>query len=350
MKEAFEIGAIIDLTGFIDLLLNIHFTKPNDFQLKMTDLISQPFSSKDFIETEEGLIFAVVAEGIERGKVLCFLRYVRQNSAWRKYATTEANAFLGQHFPEYLHYSEFLDAHLHAVSINRILKHYQPKERLQQIILAGRNDAVELDLIQLCLLFQQNGLDLSELGITGSLLIGAQQPSSDMDLICYSRQTFQHCRALVSQFIDRNDLQELNASDWWQSFQRRSCALSYDEYVWHEQRKFNKAMINGRKFDLNFIDSAQKLRPDRYQKLGKIKLKCRVIDDFRAFDYPAELKIAHDHISTVVCFTATYTGQAFCGEMIEVSGALEQTEWGEQRIVVGATREADGEYIKVIPT
>ena len=314
----------------------------------MTDLISQPFSSKDFIETEEGLIFAVVAEGIEQGKVLCFLRYVRQDFAWRKYATTEANAFLGQHFPEYLHYSEFLDAPLHAVSINRILKHYQPKERLQQIILAGRKDAVELDLIQLCLLFQQNGLDLSELGITGSLLIGAQQPSSDMDLICYSRRTFHQCRALVRQFIDRNDLQELNTSDWWQSFQRRSCALSYDEYVWHEQRKTNKAVINRRKFDLNFIDELKRSEVASYQKCGAIKMQCKIIDDTHAFDYPAEFKIEHGQFDAIVSFTATYTGQALQAETVEVSGIVEQTPEGVKRIVVGSSREAHGEYIKVI--
>jgi predicted nucleotidyltransferase len=314
----------------------------------MTDLTATRFYPKDFIETSDGLIFAVVAQGDEQGKVLCFLRYVRQNFVWKKFATAQANAFLGQYFPEYLHYSVVLDAPLHAVSINRIVKHHQPRERLQQIIMLSYQDAVEQDLSQLCRLFQQYGLDLSELGITGSLLIGAQLPGSDMDLICYSRQSFQHCRALVRQLIEQNDAQELNKTDWLQSYERRSCALSFDEYVWHEQRKFNKAMINGRKFDLNFIDLTELTPAVRYQKLGKITLKCRVTADIRAFDYPAELKIAHEYISTVVCFTATYTGQAFCGEMIEVSGALEQSESGQQRIVVGATREADGEYIKVI--
>jgi len=34
------------------------------------------FFAKDFIETAEGLIFALVAPGLEEGKALCFLRYV----------------------------------------------------------------------------------------------------------------------------------------------------------------------------------------------------------------------------------------------------------------------------------
>jgi len=42
------------------------------------------FYAKDFIETAEGLVFAVVASGIEQGKVLCFLRYVRKSTGLEK--------------------------------------------------------------------------------------------------------------------------------------------------------------------------------------------------------------------------------------------------------------------------
>jgi len=50
----------------------------------------------------------------------------------------------------------------------------------------------------------------------------------------------------------------------------------------------------------------------------------------------------------VLCYTATYTGQAEKNEWIEVSGALEIGSDGRQRILVGSTREAKGQFIKVI--
>ncbi|MFA6162257.1 MAG: hypothetical protein WC685_02390 [Methylobacter sp.] len=306
------------------------------------------FFAKDFIETAEGLIFAVVGQGLEDGKALCFLRYVYESSGWRKYQTVEANAFLEQNHPDYLHYSPVLDAHLHAVATERIVKHHQPKHRLLQIIQSDRHDAVERDLFRLCELFGQHGLDLAQTGITGSILVGVQNQGSDIDLVCYDRDVFHQCRAITGKLIESGALQELNDLDWRQSYDRRSCELSYEEYVWHERRKANKAVINGRKFDLNFIDHFASLEAVSYQKYGAITLQCRVVDDAHGFDYPARFKIDHEQIDTVVSFTATYTGQAVRGEWVEVSGVLEQTQQGVKRIVVGASREAHGEYIKVI--
>jgi predicted nucleotidyltransferase/beta-phosphoglucomutase-like phosphatase (HAD superfamily) len=323
------------------------------------------FFAKDFIETAEGLIFAVVEQGLEDGKILCFLRYVHGSSGWKKVATEQANLLLQQLYPDYLHYSPVLDAHLHAVAIERVVKHHQPKHRLQQLMQTARHDiardgvyaaslpgagaaAVEKDLHRLCRLFEQHGLDLTQIGITGSLLIGVQNLKSDIDLVCYGRAIFHQCRAITRRLIEQGDLQALNDQDWQQSYERRSCDLSFDEYVWHERRKCNKAVINERKFDLNFIDHGASPEPIVYQKCEPITLLCKVIDDTHAFDYPAEFKIDHPQISSVVSFTATYTGQAIAGEMVEVSGVLEQSEHGVKRIVVGSSREAHGEYIKVI--
>lgn len=306
------------------------------------------FFAKDFIETAEGLIFAVVGQSMEHDKVLCFLRYVPHQQGWRKVDTDVANDFLKQHYPHYLHYSPILDASLHAVAQPKIIKHHRPRHRLQQLLNADNHDAVEQDLVSLAKLFQQHGLDLANIGITGSLLIGVQQHGSDIDVVCYGREVFHHCRAVTTKLIALGQLQDLTEQDWQQSYQRRDCDLSFAEYVWHEQRKANKAIINGRKFDLNFIDDRAVGDSEDYQKTGPISLQCQVIDDTYGFDYPAEFKIDHEHIDSIISFTATYTGQALRGETVQVSGMLEQSSQGRQRIIVGSSREARGEFIKVV--
>ena len=247
-----------------------------------------------------------------------------------------------------MYYSTVLDAHVHAVPLMRIVKHHRPKQRLQDLMQATLHDAIESDLFQLCKLLQQGGLDLAQAGITGSILIGAQQASSDIDLVCYSRAAFHQCREITRELIAQQLLYDLDEQDWQASYQRRSCDLSYSDYVWHERRKYNKAVINGRKFDLNFIDET--LKPDlaNYQKCEVISLECIITDDTQGFDYPAEFKIEHGQIDAIVCFTATYTGQALKGETVLVSGIVEQNQHGVKRIVVGSSREAHGEYIRVL--
>ena len=305
------------------------------------------FAAKDFIETAEGLLFAVVDPRLEDGKVLCFLRYVKDGVRWKKQDTADANALLNRYYPDYLHTSMTLDANLHAVEISRIVRHHQPRQRLQELMHQPQRDPLEQDLVDLCRLFRQHGLDLTQTGVTGSLLVGAQQEGSDIDLVCYGRDVFHRCRAIVRDLIGSGRLQDLRDSDWLESYRRRDCSLSYEDYVWHERRKFNKALINGRKFDLNLIEASVDAHPAMYRKCGAVTLQCRILDDSHGFDYPAVYKIEHETIAAIVCFTATYTGQAVNGETVEVSGILEQSEQGSH-IVVGSTREAHGEYIKVI--
>lgn len=306
------------------------------------------YRAKDFIETAQGLMFAVVADGCEAGKVRCFLRYLYRDNGWRKVVTDDANRFLAEHHPQYLFYSSELDASLHAVAEQAIVGHYSPRKVLRQLLQDTAGDHVLADLQQLCGLLQRDGVAFEHIGITGSLLIGMQNHASDIDLVCYDRAAFHQLRNRVQALIVQDKCRTLNDDDWLAAYQRRACDLSLDEYVWHEQRKYNKAVINQRKFDLSLVAAPRESAGKRFSKLGPVRIETRVVDDCYAFDYPAEFAIDHAEIACVVCFTATYTGQAQAGERIVVAGQLEADEQGVRRIVVGSNREAVGEYIKVV--
>lgn len=308
----------------------------------------QQFLTKDFISTAEGLAFALVDHVLEEDRVLCFLRYVREAESWRKLDTATANALLGTNYPQYLYYSALKDTYLHAVPLTDIKHHYRPLERLQTLLQQTDYDPVEKDLRALCRILNDAGLPLSQFGITGSLLIGAQHTDSDLDLVVYDRDFFHSARNVLRQLLAAGALQDLDDATWQETFARRGCALSLEEYTWHEQRKYNKACINGRKFDLSFVsDSAPEPHPS-YRKLGPIEVTARVKDAIYAFDYPAMLLLEHPEIDACVSFTATYTGQAESGEWINVRGQLEETNNGVRRIIVGSSREAHNEYIKVV--
>ncbi|MGY6278352.1 hypothetical protein [Methylomonas sp. MgM2] len=306
------------------------------------------YQAKDFIETEQGLLFAVVSDGLECGRVLCFLRYAYLSGQWRKLATDNANAYLNRAFPDFLHYSEVLDTYLHSVGENEIVRHYQPKSMLQQLLQEETTDPVILDLQALCELLEVNRLELDHFGVTGSLLVGMQNHGSDIDLVCYDRVTFHQARNIVQALIAKDRCQTLNDEDWLSAYQRRACDFALDDYIWHEQRKYNKAIFNQRKFDLSLLVPTPVENQRRFQKLGFISVQADVVDDHYGFDYPAEFVINHPEIERVVSFTATYIGQAKAGEQIAVAGQLEIDDRGRKRIVVGSNREAIGEYIRVL--
>ena len=306
------------------------------------------YQAKDFIETEQGLLFAVVADGREQDRVLCFLRYAYLGGQWQKLATDNANAYLSRAFPNFLHYSPLLDTQLHAVEEEHVIRHYQPKLVLQELLQEDTSDPVILDLQSLCELLRANHLNLEHFGVTGSLLVGMQNHGSDIDLVCYDRATFHQARNIIQALIAKDRCQALNDDDWLSAYQRRACDFALDEYIWHEQRKYNKAIFNQRKFDLSLLSATPVENERRFEKRGLVQLQTEVVDDYYGFDYPAEFSINHPDIDSVVCFTATYVGQAKAGEQIAVAGQLEIDDEGRQRIVVGSNREAIGEYIRVL--
>ncbi len=309
-----------------------------------------PYLPKDFIETVEGLIFAVVSYQPQAGKVGCFLRYVQSETGWRKVTTDEANALLKQDYPQYLYHSKQFDAAFHAVSPDAIMVHHQPEQRLHTLLQKVPKDVIEQRCQQLIAILVRDNESCDFLGLTGSMLLGQQTASSDIDLVVYSRDAFQTLRSQVQQAVASGQLSLLDSAQMRDNFDRRAGELGLVDFSWHENRKFNKAVINGTKFDIGMVCPEPVVEFDtrQYQKQGKKTLHATVIDDALAFDFPASYVIDDDLISEVVVYTHTYVGQAQAGEKIEVSGTVEcEMATGKCRLIVGSSREAIGEYIKV---
>lgn len=310
-----------------------------------------PYLPKDYIQTEQGLIFAVVSYQPQEGKVGCFLRYVREGEAWEKVNTEQANQLLQQSYPQYLFQSAQFEASFHAVAIQNITKHYQPENRLREVLQREPYDDIEQKLQQLIPILVRFGANLDGMGLTGSMLINQQRATSDIDLVVYGRAAFQKTRQALKSAIDSGELEQLDLDLMKANFQRRSSALSLEEFSWHEYRKFNKASIDGIKIDLGMVCLSDEIQHDdgQYQKQGMRTITTEVMDDTRAFDFPAVYLVNDELTPEVLSFTHTYVGQAKKGELIEVSGAVESNiATGKCRLIVGSTREADGEYIKVI--
>lgn len=309
---------------------------------------SVKYLPRDFMETPEGLIFAVVDAQTEDGRVLGFLRYVPGQPKPRKLGTEAANAYLEAHAPHYLHHSQRLDAHLHGVPLADIRRHYQPRQRVSELLLRPPSDVLEEKALRCLQAFAGAGLDLACVGITGSLLIGAQRPASDLDWVIYGRERFFQARAMLREGMAHGIWQEPDEAAWRETYERRGCELSYAEYLRHERRKFNKAVFEGVKFDITLFAEDVLPAASPVRKMGPARLRARVTDAGHAYDYPARYRLDHAEVREALSFTQTYAGQAEAGESVEIAGFLERTNDGILRICVGSSREARGEFVRVI--
>jgi uncharacterized protein len=293
---------------------------------------------RDFIEDQDGWLYAVSTYDNDF-RVGCVLRYVpeadgaRVNAAGRrftKYDFEEAYALIAREKPAYA-------GLLHQIPFSDV------KQVLKPDIEIGRIAAAHPRVKRLVDLF---ALPPGTVGCTGSLLCGLENESSDIDMVVYGRHWFT-AQALVRQGIRDGKIEGLSEDMWRKVYEKRKPEISYDQFVLHERRKWNRGQIEGTYFDILYTRSYDEIKSapsGRGEVVGRMTIEAKVTDAALAFDNPAVYEVEHESVSRVLSFTHTYSGQALAGETIEAKGVLEQHR-DELWLIVGTTREARGEYI-----
>jgi uncharacterized protein len=293
---------------------------------------------RDFIETKNGWIFSV-ADYAHANGFRCLLRYVpdpngsreARGTKYRKLEFDESFEFLRQEKPEYV-------CDLQVVPEKDVARIYRPYEELP--IVAEKDTRVK----RISTLLAKGGVSSKCMGITGSMLIGLQSPSSDIDFVVYG-QSWWKAREIVARAKAKGLIQELDEVMWKRIYSKRKPEIGFDEFVLHELRKGNRGMIDGTYFDLLFTRDYSQIKTNLPGKvIGRRKIVGKVVDAQFSFDSPAIFKLDNE-VSEIFCYSHTYAGQALPGEIIEATGVLEETPTG-QRLVVGTTREARGEWIR----
>lgn len=297
-----------------------------------------PIRLRDFIEDDGGLIFAVSAYDNEE-RAGCVLRYVpdpageRVDPEGRRYTKLDfepAYEYIREYKPEYL------DG-LHRVPADRIVRVYKPEERMDWI--ASRDPRVR----RLLSFFD---LPAGKVGCTGSRLLGLENAASDIDLVVYGRAWFS-AQAQLARLVERGALPGMSEEMWRKVYEKRVPEISFDSFVLHESRKWNRGEFGDTYFDLLYTrdyDALASAPAGKGREIGRGRIEALVTDASHSFDSPAVYEVEHETVSRVVSFTHTYSGQALSGETIEAVGVLEahgDTQW----LIVGTTREAKGEYI-----
>ena len=305
---------------------------------------------KDYIGVDDKLYFAVVSEYQEEDRALTWLRYIKDEHGMHKINTEQARNLISDSYPEFLYHSQYADSDLHGIPLESISHVYRPDQTVVRLLNMTDPDDKQRDAIKILKLLLDAGIKEENIGITGSLMLETHNEQSDIDIVIYGRELFYKTRQCVKDYLESGKLESLDDSLWKDAYQRRGCEISFEDYCLHEKRKFNKCVSGTSKVDISMIPEVYERFQENgpFKKQGQDKISATVTDDTYAFDFPARYFTDHKTISEVVSYTATYVGQVQKGEKIEAAGYVEQGSDGKNRILVGTSREAAGEYIRIV--
>ncbi|WNY26719.1 nucleotidyltransferase domain-containing protein [Methanolapillus ohkumae] len=330
---------------------------------------------RDFFITKDGLIFSVPDYFHPKEGIRSILRYVPDpagervlrgtNHRYKKMGFEESFQFVKDKYPDWV--SEVI-----LVPRGEISKILKPTGVVHDILLGKIKNPAALEII--CCLEQQ-GIPASSMGISGSVLAGLENESSDIDLVVYGNN-WEKARSILTSIkknqpqnqpqnqyqnqpqnqnqyqnqTSRPIISELDDAMWHTVYDKRKSPLSFEDFFRHEIRKENRGMIQMNEktvyFDLLFARTPDQIQkpPARGMDTKKMEIEAIVTDAKYAFDSPAIYEIDHPEISEIFSYTHTYAGQALQGEHVRARGMVEQIG-DKKRLVIGTTREAVDEWM-----
>lgn len=362
--------------------------------------IDKQVRTRDFIYTTDGLFFAATNYIHPENRIISFLRYIpdengdreKEGVRYSKVGSDEAYTFLRENYPDYLYFCDVTNVEMMGVPIEKVAKIIKPEERLAELrkeykpIISEKKEKQENltymeelmeKLIDLSDFFHYvAGVPYTDLGISGSLLPGLQKPgTSDLDFVVYGLKNHRNSINAYKSNKDKEvEIPELKKSitlnrignDFWEFVYNKRIqdeSLTKEEFCWYEERKSNRGTIRGTLFDIlstrNYDEISGKWGDTTYEPMGKAKIYCKIKSALGSYDNPATYEIEdvellegpEFEISSLASFTHTYAGEVIDGEEVVAKGKIEKvTTKGEEdkyRIVVGTTREALDEYIKL---
>ena len=351
----------------------------------------QQVRTRDFIYTSDDLYFASTNYLHPEDKINSFLRYIpdpngdreKNGKRYRKVGSKEAYTYLRENHPDYLYFCDVTNVEMMGVPLDKVEKIIKPENRLmglKKTFESGgkvKNPELIKKLMDIADFFHYMAdIPYENLGISGSILPGLQKEnSSDLDFVVYGLDN--HRRAIAAfkenrgkevyiKDVDKYITVEGITDDYWDFVYNKRMSdesLTKEEFKWYENRKANRGTIDGTLFDIlatkDYSEITGVWGDTVYEPQGIAQIECDIVSALGAYDNPSLYTIENVKLidgvdfdlSEVVSFTHTYAGEVVDGEHVVAKGKVEKViingETSHYRLVVGTTREAVDEYLKL---
>ena len=330
----------------------------------------------DYLETVEGLFFAVKGIAQPPDRIMAYLRYApdpfgerrKLGSPYRRlYHFADQEEFLRASYPQYLAYDPVTGLELQSVPYTAIAHAYTSRQRLQELRQQPHLDPVEEAALAFAARLQQiSGIPWSSLGVSGSLLIRLHTPASDLDMTVHGEQDCWTLQRALSAVLDQDtgDLRRLDEAGMHALHEERSgdTHMSYADFIYSERQKVNQGRFRDRMYFIRFLkdpaEYSEQYGDRHYTPLGRADIEAVISDHHDAIFTPCSYGIHAvrslngeiiPEITEIVSFRGRFCEQARTGDPVRATGTVERVAhqsgrvW--QRLILGG-EFADTMYVR----
>ena len=307
----------------------------------------------DLIETRDNIVFDVKGVVHPPDRVVAFIRYVPDTEGSRErdgtryskfYNLSKRYALLKQKYPQYLVDDPVFNTLLCEVPFEDIKTHYQPARGLQGLRNRSNLDDAETAALRFVEILKENsGVQWSKLGVSGSILVQLQEPSSDIDLIVYGTETGYMVAETMKKLLEDKDstIKAYNHDGLRELFDFRSkdTNVSFEDFVRTDSRKVSHGKFMNKHFFIRFVKDLNEISEQYgsiiYKPEGNAKISATIVDDSEALFTPCTYKLVNVQtiegtktkpIEEIVSFRGRFCEQAKSGETVIAEGKLERVQ------------------------
>ncbi|MEM3819031.1 MAG: nucleotidyltransferase domain-containing protein [Nitrososphaerota archaeon] len=286
-----------------------------------------------------GDIYAVKGVLHPPRKVVAIPTYVRkENGRYHRIRNLkEAFSYIEEKKPSYLEYLNFTGQKTPLIPLNNVDEVYDPVKFDRADTEASRDALMLKEILT-------SSSSKIKIGITGSILLGLDEPSSDIDLVVYGVNSGERFIDILKDLRINNVVKPVNTVDWLIET-RRDSNISPEDWLRLESRKLLTGVFNNRLYTSKIVPFPREHWEDlsqRVREIGRARMLCRVVDSRFGKTTPnlylvEVLKIMYGDgkardVSQVMSMRSRFAEIASNGDIVEVEGRLEEVCCRDKKI------------------
>ncbi len=304
----------------------------------------------DFIELYEGTIFE--CKGIHHPPhgVVAYPRYIqdsrgdrtRYNLRYRRvYSPKEREELLREKFKDYYKYNHLYDRMLPIIPWSAVKTHFKPQETIEKLSHSAAVVGIRLRALEFVeAILKKADIPTDSLGISGSVMLGLETFSSDIDLIVYGLKAGHKVRAAVLEAMTESDaIRRLSESELKELYRFRSkdTVMGYEDFERVESRKSNQGVFKDSLFFIRYIkdwgEHEEQCGDYLCRRIAYARIRGVVADSNEAHLTPSIYKLKDAHVLSgpewltvdrLVSWRGRFAEQALEGEYVEAQGYVEE--------------------------